>query len=167
MTAEHLPAEEDQLLRAFGFGRTTDNLDGIIYRVREAAAARRGLHRELPPSYELEWTRERIEESAKDHDRLSEIEEELAVVRGQRRQDSNRDKAEQSTLIEQQEDLEQQSETKRKPRRWWKGIGQIVQGLAMSLADSGLAAGILVLPVSPDTQSWVQLSPSLQESARS
>lgn len=39
-------------------------------------------------------------------------------------------------------------------RRWFKGIGKVAQGTALTLADVGLAAGILVLPVDPATQTW-------------
>ena len=42
----------------------------------------------------------------------------------------------------------------RKPRRWFKGLGQIAQGTALSLADVGLAIGVLHFPVSPETQTW-------------
>ena len=42
----------------------------------------------------------------------------------------------------------------RKPRRWFKGLGQIAQGAALSLADVGLAIGVLHFPVSPETQTW-------------
>lgn len=43
----------------------------------------------------------------------------------------------------------------RKPRRrWFKGLGKVAQGTALTLADVGLAAGVLVLPVDPATQTW-------------
>lgn len=43
----------------------------------------------------------------------------------------------------------------RKPkRRWFKGLGKVAQGTALTLADVGLAAGVLVLPVDPTTQTW-------------
>jgi len=39
-------------------------------------------------------------------------------------------------------------------RRWFKGLGKVAQGSALTLADVGLAAGVLVLPVDPATQTW-------------
>ena len=42
----------------------------------------------------------------------------------------------------------------RPSRRWFKGLGKIAQGSALTLADVCLAAGILVLPVDPTTQTW-------------
>ena len=46
----------------------------------------------------------------------------------------------------------------RKSRRWFKGLGQIAQGTAVSLANVGLAIGWLHFPVSPETQTWGSLA---------
>lgn len=43
---------------------------------------------------------------------------------------------------------------KKKTRRWFKGLGQIAQGAALSIANVALAIGTLKLPVSPETQTW-------------
>lgn len=48
-------------------------------------------------------------------------------------------------------------ETTKKSRRWFKGLGQVAQGAALSLADIGLAVGVLQFPVSPETQTWGSL----------
>ena len=45
-------------------------------------------------------------------------------------------------------------ERPRKSRRWFKGLGQIGQGAALSIGDIALAAGVLSFPVSPETQTW-------------
>ncbi len=42
----------------------------------------------------------------------------------------------------------------KKPRRWFKGLGQIAQGSAISIANVALAIGALKFPVSPETQTW-------------
>ncbi|MCC7052982.1 MAG: hypothetical protein IT355_06905 [Gemmatimonadaceae bacterium] len=39
-------------------------------------------------------------------------------------------------------------------RRWFKGLGKIAQGAALTLADVCMAGGLLTLPVSPETQGW-------------
>lgn len=39
-------------------------------------------------------------------------------------------------------------------KRWFKGLGQILQGAAISIANIGLAAGWLRFPVSPETQTY-------------
>lgn len=45
----------------------------------------------------------------------------------------------------------------KKSRRWFKGLGQIGQGAAISIADIALAFGTLQFPVSPETQTWGSL----------
>ncbi len=42
----------------------------------------------------------------------------------------------------------------KKTRPWFKALGQIGQGPALSIADVALAIGTLKLPVSPETQTW-------------
>ncbi len=49
---------------------------------------------------------------------------------------------------------ESSEEVPKKTRRWFKGLGQIGQGAALSIANVGLAIGTLKLPVSPETQTW-------------
>ena len=51
-------------------------------------------------------------------------------------------------------------EKPRKKRRWWKGIGQVVQGAAVAAADIGLLIGILHFPVSAETRSYGLSCPS-------
>jgi len=51
-------------------------------------------------------------------------------------------------------DKEEIEKMPKKSRRWFKGVGQIAQGAALSIADVALAIGALKLPVSPETQSW-------------
>jgi hypothetical protein len=46
------------------------------------------------------------------------------------------------------------SEIPRRSRRWFKALGQIAQGTALSLANVALAIGVLKFPVSPETQTW-------------
>jgi len=45
-------------------------------------------------------------------------------------------------------------EAPKKSRRWFKGLGQIAQGAAFSIANIALAVGALKFPVSPETQTW-------------
>ena len=42
----------------------------------------------------------------------------------------------------------------RKSRRWFKGLGQIAQGSALSIANVGLAMGAITIPVATETASW-------------
>jgi len=56
-----------------------------------------------------------------------------------------------STLRETTDDSPEPS---RPSRRWFKGLGKIAQGAALTMADVCLAGGLLVLPVDPSTQTW-------------
>lgn len=49
---------------------------------------------------------------------------------------------------------QQGKEVPKKSRRWFKGLGQVAQGTALSIANVALAVGTLNLPVSPETQTW-------------
>jgi hypothetical protein len=41
-----------------------------------------------------------------------------------------------------------------KSRRWWKGLGQIVQGAAVAGADIGLAIGVLHVSIPTDSETY-------------
>jgi hypothetical protein len=45
-------------------------------------------------------------------------------------------------------------EDEQKPRRWFKGLGKIAQGTALTVANVCLATSVLVLPVEPSSQTW-------------
>lgn len=40
------------------------------------------------------------------------------------------------------------------PKRWFKGLGKIAQGSALSIANIGLALGAIPVPASPETAGW-------------
>jgi hypothetical protein len=50
---------------------------------------------------------------------------------------------------------------KRKSRRWFKGLGQIAQGSALSVANIGLAVGVFTFPVPAATATWGALVSSI------
>ena len=54
-------------------------------------------------------------------------------------------------LEELKEDAEKQPQ---KPKRWFKGLGQIAQGSALSIANIGLAMGVITIPVAAGTAGW-------------
>ena len=54
-------------------------------------------------------------------------------------------------LKELKEDSEKQP---KKSRRWFKGLGQIAQGSALSFANVGLAMGAITIPVAAETAGW-------------
>jgi hypothetical protein len=45
-------------------------------------------------------------------------------------------------------------EPPKKQRRWWKGLGQVVQGAAIAGADIGLALGVLHIPAPKDGETY-------------
>ena len=44
--------------------------------------------------------------------------------------------------------------TPKKTKRWFKGLGQIAQGTALSIANIGLAMGAITIPVAAETAGW-------------
>jgi len=140
MRPEHLPPEEAELLRRFGFPEVADNLPGILYVVREHARTTVDRFQEVPPTQEMRNLVERLDQAARDHSRLAEIEEELVVLR---RSDEQQ---QQSPGVQR---LADEAESRKKPRRWWKGLGQIVQGVGISLGDAAVAVGFGTAGVAP------------------
>jgi hypothetical protein len=141
MRVEDLPLGEQEMLSRYGFDDVADHLPGVIYAVRSHARERSGFQ-ELSVSQELRRLAERLDAAAADHDRLQEIEDEITVIRSQ------------NERPQVPAELASEQDSRRKERRWWKGIGQIVQGAAMSLADGALAVGALKFDVSDETKTW-------------
>jgi len=141
---EHLPPEEAELLRRVGFPEIADNLPGITYAVREHARASIGSYQEVPPSTEMRNLVERLAQAAQDHRRLCEIEEELVVLRRTQESDSG--------ALQQ---LTDEATSKKKSGRWWKGIGQIVQGAGICLSDATVAVGLGTTIAPP---AWIALT---------
>ncbi len=50
------------------------------------------------------------------------------------------------------ESVKREREVPKKSRRWFKGLGQIGQGAALTIANAGLALGAFHFPISPETQ---------------
>jgi len=49
---------------------------------------------------------------------------------------------------------EKADEQPKKSKRWFKGLGQIAQGSALSIANVGLAMGAISIPVAAETAGW-------------
>jgi hypothetical protein len=130
MRPEHLPEEEAALLRSYGFPALADSLPGLVYFARAHAEESAARQREIRPSIEMRNLTKRLKEAADDHQRLSEIEEELAALKRAQKEDSAPPKQ-----------LTDEANAKKKPHRWWKGLGQVVSGAAISLADTAFVAG--------------------------
>lgn len=127
LSPETLPGYETALLEALGFpnlARTIKeraNLLGVEWRNGSArGAAVASEYRQAPMSLATKMAEESIEKH-----------------RAERR--AHVDEADTAGRT--------QNEAPEKQRRWWKGLGQIVQGAAIAGADIGLAIGVLHVPI--------------------
>jgi len=127
---DSLPPQEAEALRSLGFDDVAEHINGIVYAVRTTAQDRGYGTNEVPVSRRLTEVEERLDRAEEEH-------------RG---------------MAQESEERQSSSEPRRKSRRWFKGLGQIIQGAAMSLANIALAAGMLPLPVSPETRTWGSLA---------
>jgi len=124
LDAEDFPAEEYELMSEIGFHNPKVDLQGIICLLKMRQREKES------------WQKEKMCVSG-ELERAAEI---LSSAKDDfKEQDSN---------------SSEKSEPPKKSRRWFKGLGKIGQGAAMSIADICLAAGFLKFPVSPETQTW-------------
>jgi hypothetical protein len=128
LSVEHMPPSELSLLRELGSDDPQRDLRAVIFIMR----ARRNKR--------FQADRTRVEQD------LSRVAKELSEAAQQIQ------KAAQTM-----QGLADVPPHARKPRRWFKGLGQIAQGMAVSLANVGLALAWLHFPVSPETQTWGSL----------
>jgi hypothetical protein len=124
-----LPDEEAEILTMLGFGDIAVHLPGILYMARSQA----GQYSDESFRHKLTALNETLHQTGGQHRSRSLDVEESPRIR--MRKPGEPEPPEQPVPPE-----------VRKPRRWFKGVGQIVQGAAISLADIGLAAGALRLP---------------------
>lgn len=149
LRAKDLPVEELDILRAYGFDLTEDDLTRIVYTGRNRAARSR---RDIRPSSAFALSREACQDAIQ---ALNENEERSAEFV---RQMSDYDKHRGGSDKPIPRDRQPPKRPERQKPRIFKGLGQIVQGGAMTLADIGLAAGVFHFPVSPETQTWGALA---------
>lgn len=123
---QHLPPIDAEVLRSLGAENVEVELRVMVFAAKRIAAARARLRNSNEDSIkrEIEHALERL-----DHDQKA-----FAVWR--------------------KEKEESPEPPPKKTRRWFKGLGQIGQGSAVTIADIALAAGGLHLPVSPETHTW-------------
>jgi len=123
--ADHLPDIDKEVLREIGTTDADIELE-VLVRGARAVLGRTGPNTsERAVSQQLKQAYERTERAAK------EVEETIERAKA-----------------------DQPKEPPKKPRRWYKGLGQIGQGAALTIANAGLAFGAIHIPVSPETQSW-------------
>lgn len=122
-----IPETEFDLLRELGFADPKAELEGIMYVVKKRTVR--------DQKYRNSWSISfKIKQVEKD---LSEAKNDLKAKKDDDPDNNSNEKR-----------------PKKKDRRWFKGIGQIGQGTALSIGDIALAAGALNFPVSPETQTF-------------
>lgn len=122
---QHLPEADRDVLREMGSPNPDQELRALVLRAKAYRERLRQDSRELSVRQQLKHAEKRV----------AEAQEEFEKSR----------KAQQEGVAE---------ERVTKSRRWFKGLGQIAMGAALTIADVALAAGALTFPVSPETQTW-------------
>jgi hypothetical protein len=125
LQVQHLPDADREVFREMGSPNPDLELRALVLRVKASRDRLRQSSRELSVRQQLKHAEERVAEAKQEFEK---------------------------TRKAQQEGSEEERPTK--SRRWFKGLGQIAQGAALSIADVALAAGALKFPVSPETQTW-------------
>jgi hypothetical protein len=121
----HLPEADKEVMREMGSPNPEVELRILVYSAKERRGKTERNSKEMP-------TRKRIEYAEKE---LKKAEKQFEEAESQNKEESI--------------DLQP-----KKSRRWFKGIGRIGQGAALSIANIGLAVGAIKFPVSPETQTW-------------
>lgn len=129
LAVEHLPEADQDVLRGMGSPNSTMELRGLVYRAKSRLEKCDPQFREISLRKELHYAEQHLSEADANFQALLKAENE-----------------------EQHEGNAE--EPPKKSRRWFKGVGQIAQGSALSIADCALAVGALNLPVSPETATW-------------
>jgi hypothetical protein len=125
LQASHLPDAEREVLRDMGSPNPEVELRALVYQARASSDRVEQSARELPIRKQLEYAAERLKKDEIDFEEMKKEDNEKRPVQAPKRS-----------------------------RRWFKGLGQIAQGSALSIANVALAVGVLHFPVSPETQTW-------------
>lgn len=125
LSASNLPEADENVLREMGSVDPKAALRGLVYRAKRWMEGRDRQGRDTGLRQELQYAEAKLKKEAADF------------------QERIKAKKEQPS-----------PEIPKKGRPWFKGIGQISEGAALSIANLTLATGTLQLPVSPETQTW-------------
>ncbi|PYX73026.1 MAG: hypothetical protein DMG72_13790 [Acidobacteria bacterium] len=122
----HLPDAEKEILKDMGSLNPEVELRALVFEARALCSRIERSMREVDVRQQLQHAQDRLKTAEQ------EFEEKKKESKEGRRP----------------------AETQKKSRRWFKGLGQIAQGSAFSIANVALAVGALKFPVSPETQTW-------------
>lgn len=125
---DHLPKEDKEILRDMGSINPDAELRGLVYLAKARVRNVKRQNREVSIRQELKNCEQELDQAEQKFRKGLEMKE------------------------------PELNQIPKKSRRWFKGVGQIAQGSALSIADVALAIGVLKLPVSAETQSWGALA---------
>ncbi|MCX5181025.1 hypothetical protein [Streptomyces virginiae] len=128
LRADHLPPVEAEMLSALGFPRVAAHLPGQVCSVRIFSQRRPSYTNEVPVSQQLRELADRLDAARLEH---------YAAARSEQTG---------------------QPPVEQRKRKWWTGLGKVVTGSAISIANMALGAGLIPFEVSPETRSWGALS---------
>jgi hypothetical protein len=125
---EHLPEADKEIIREIGSVNPDVELTSLVYAAKKRVRERHQ-YREVSVSQEMRDFEKQLDQAEQSFRKVAELKE-----------------------------PEMMKDRPKKSRRWFKGVGQIAQGSALSIADVALAIGILKLPVSAETATWGALA---------
>ena len=122
---QHLPEADKEVLREMGSPDPDAELAELVFRAKAFRERAEQFSREVSVRQQLRHAEEQLAKAEQHFDELKKLESEEAVEKAPK-----------------------------KSRRWFKALGQIGQGAALSIANVALAIGAIHFPVSPETQTW-------------
>jgi hypothetical protein len=126
---EHLPEADKEIIREIGSVNPDVELRSLVYAAKERSHKRERQNHEVSVRQELRNFEKQLDQAEQSFRRVAELKEPEMI-----------------------------KDRPKKSRRWFKGVGQIAQGSALSIADVALAIGILKFPVSAETATWGALA---------
>lgn len=124
LAPHHLPEIDREVLRDMGSINPDADLAVLVLRAKRHRHRMERFSQDTSIRHELKAA----------EDRLAAVETEFDEIRKQQTTDTPKQPT--------------------KTRRWFKGLGQIAQGTALTIANAALALGVLKFPVAPETQTW-------------
>lgn len=134
---QHIPDVDRDVLRGMGSHDAEAELAELVFLARAGRDRWVAMRQEISVRQQLKNVEEQVARAAKEIDELKEV---LTASEPVQQQKASR--------------RSESTDHPRKSRRWFKGLGQIGQGAALSIANVALAVGALHFPVSPETQTW-------------
>lgn len=125
MKLEHMPPQEFEVMRQLGSNDAETELSAVIHIMKSRHKSMHSYNQEIRIRYGISYQLENLEKKLhQQHQELRELKD------------------------------DDSKEQPRKSRRWFKGLGQIAQGSALSIANIGLAVGAFPIPVAAETAGW-------------